>query len=118
LGGPPGQNDEEDLHRKPQPKRRGRTPAKSHSSTGRVNVRGQDGDEKKNQRDARDASRHGDHKTNRAGNLAKPGKEDHRSRPGNPSRRHANEVFLHGREMRTRGEKKRDREAIAHRRRP
>jgi hypothetical protein len=59
------------------------------------------------------AARRGDHKTNRTGKLAKPGKENHRSRPRNPSRGHANEVFLHGREMRTRGEKKHDREAIA-----
>ncbi len=116
--GPPGQNDEEDLHWNPQPKRCGRTPAKSYSSAGRVNVRGQHCDEKKNQRVARSASRRGDHKANRTGYLAKPGKENHRSRPWNPSRRHANEVFLHWREMRTRGEKKHDGEAIARSRRP
>jgi len=52
------------------------------------------------------------------GRPARRGSENHRSRPWNPSRRHANEVFLHGREMRTRGEKKHDREAIAHRRGP
>ena len=83
-----------------------------------MNVRGQDGDEKKNQRDACGAPCRGDHQTNRTGYLAKPGEENHRSRPWNPSRRHANEVFLHGREMRTRGEKKHDREAVAHIRGP
>src|SRR5438874_1172173 len=41
--------------------------------------------------------------------------KNHRSRPRNPLRRHANEVFLHGREMRARGEKEHEGEAIAHR---
>src|SRR5260370_32080048 len=103
-GGPPGQEDEKDLHRNAQPKGRDRTPAKSYSSSGCMNVRGQDCDEKKNQRDARGAPRRGDHKTNRAGDLAKPGKENHPSRSRNPPRRHANEAFLHGREMRARVE--------------
>ena len=114
LGGPPSQNDEETLHRNPQPKRRGRTPAKSYADAGRVNIRGQDGDEKKNQRDARSAPSLGDHKADRAGKLAKPGEENHRSRPRNPSRRHADEVFLHRRKMRAPGEEKHDRQGIAH----
>jgi hypothetical protein len=77
-----------------------------------MNVRGQDGDEKKNQRDACGALRRGDQKANRAGYLTKAGEENHHSRPWNPWRRHANEVFLHGREMRTCGEKKHNREDI------
>jgi len=73
---------------------------------------------KKNQSDARGALRRGDYKTNRTGQLAKPGKGNHRPRPWNPLGRHANEVFFHWREMRARGEKKHDREAIAHGRWP
>src|SRR5438874_1172174 len=49
-----------------------------------------------------------------SGYLAKPGEENHRSRPRNPLRRHANEVFLHGREMRARGEKEHEGEGLAH----
>jgi hypothetical protein len=83
-----------------------------------VDVCGQDGDEEKYQRDARGGPCCGDHKTNRAGQFAKSGKENHCSRPWDPSRCHANEVFLHGREMCTRREKKHDREAITHIRGP
>jgi hypothetical protein len=78
-----------------------------------VDIRRKDRNEEYDQRKTSGTLQPRDQQSNRAGNFTKPGKENHRPRPGNPRGRHPNEVFLYRQEMSAGCQEEHDREAVA-----
>src|SRR5271169_1346516 len=100
AGGPEGHGDEENLHRDAEPKACGRLAAKRYGRTCGVNIGGQNGKEKSDQRIGGGTTEFGKEKSYRSRDFTDAGEIDHRTRPRNRRRHHADEIFLHECEMR------------------
>jgi hypothetical protein len=99
ASGPEGYGDEENLHRDTEPKACSRLAAKSYAGACSVNIGGQDGQEKSNQRIGGGTTEFGNEKSYRSRDFTDAREIDQRARPRNRRRHHANELFLHECEM-------------------
>jgi hypothetical protein len=98
-GGPQGYGDEDNLHRDTEPQACGRLAAKSYASACGVNIGGQDGQEKRDQRKGGGTTEFGKEKSYRSRDFTDAREIDQPARPRNRWRHHANEIFFHECEM-------------------